>query len=418
MTQSTNSSRIIFHVDMNSFYASVEVVLHPEWRGKPLAIAGKPEERHGIVVTSSYEARKRGVRTTMTIQEAIRKCPELIVKHPDFGQYRAMSDRLFQFLRGYTALVEKASIDEGYMDMTDHLSGNQVLQIAEEIQHRIKTEFGIPCSIGIAPNKFLAKMASNMKKPMGITILRKRQLSKQMWPLAVDRMHGVGPKTAEQMKKSGIRTIGQLAAAQPEKIEAQYGVYGKRLYEHANGQDDRPVDPGAWDRYKSIGHSVTLPRDSRSMSVISDTIDSLSEKVADKIRKEHIVSYELTVMIRYQDWETVTRQRSVVQPLSSKKEIRNCALHLFQKNWNGKAVRLLGITLSAFKPLGASTKQLDLFTYEQDAEVEPIVRLVEQVNEKFGDGALKSAAVLFDNLNQKASDLSDRNHKIHNRHTN
>jgi Nucleotidyltransferase/DNA polymerase involved in DNA repair len=403
---------------MNSFYASVEIALHPEWEGKPLAIAGKPEERHGIVVTSSYEARKRGVRTTMTVQEARRKCPDLIVKHPDFVHYRAMSDRLFQFLSGYTPLVEKASIDEGYLDMTDHLNGTQVLQIAEEIQSRIKTEFGIPCSIGIAPNKFLAKMASNMKKPMGITILRKRQLSQRMWPLTIDRMHGVGPKTAEQMKKYGIMTIGQLAAAQPEKIAALFGVYGKRLFEHANGQDNRPVDPGAWDRYKSIGHSVTLSRDSRSMSVISDTLDRLSEKVADKIRMEHVVSYELTVMIRYHDWETVTRQKSVVQPLSVKSEIRNCALNLFRKNWNGKAVRLLGITLSAFKPIGASTKQLDLFTYEQDAEVEPIVSLMEQVNEKFGDGALKSAAVLFDNRNQKTSDLSDRNHKVQNRHTN
>lgn len=395
MSKSLNHFRVIFHVDMNSFYASVEVAFHPEWKGKPLAIAGNPKERHGIVVTSSYEARKMGVRTTMTVQEARRRCPGLIVKHPDFARYRAVSAQLFQFLNTYTPAVEKASIDEGYLDMTDHLTGETALQVAEELQHCIRSKFGIPCSIGIAPNKFLAKMASNMKKPLGITILRKRQLAQKLWPLAIDRMHGVGPKTAERLKKLGIQTIGQLAAARPEDIEERFGLFGCRLLAHANGNDDRPVDPGAWDRYKSIGHSVTLPKDTRSLSVISETINSLSAKLADKIRKKHIVSYELSVMIRYKDWETITRQQSLDQPVYQKSDIYQCALNLFRENWKGKAVRLIGVTLSAFKPLDASTKQLDLFTYEQDAEKEPIVRLVAQMNEKFGAGTLKSAAVLF-----------------------
>lgn len=408
MEKSLNHSRIIFHVDMNSFYASVEAALHPELKGKPLAIAGKPEERHGIVVTSSYEARKMGVRTTMTVREARRKCPELIVRHPDFVHYRAVSDQLFQFLSSYTPDVEKASIDEGYLDMTGHLAGSQTLEVAEEIQNRIRTVFGIPCSIGIAPNKFLAKMASNMKKPLGITVLRERQLAVKLWPLMIEKMHGIGPKTAEQMKKLGIRTIGQLAAANREDVEAHFGVYGSRLLAYARGDDERPVDPSAWERYKSIGHSVTLPADTRSFPEISGTISTLSQKLAEKIRLKHIVSYELSVMIRYRDWETVTRQQSLFQPLYTKQEIEKCALNLFRKNWSGKAVRLIGVTLTAFKPLDTSTKQLDLFTYEQDAEKEPIFRLVAQMNEKFGDGALKSAAVLFHDDNLKDTGLPDR----------
>lgn len=403
-----NHSWIIFHVDMNSFYASVEIALHPELKGKPLAIAGKPEERHGIVVTSSYEARKMGVRTTMTVQEARRKCPGLIVRHPDFVHYRSVSDQLFQLLSSYTPDVERASIDEGYLDMTGHLEGNKAVKIAEEIQNRIRTVFGIPCSIGIAPNKFLAKMASNMKKPLGITVLRKRHLAELMWPLAIERMHGVGPKTADLMKKLGIQTIGQLAAANPEVLEAHFGVYGSRLLAFARGDDERPVDPAAWERYKSIGHSVTLPADTRSIPEISGTISALSQKLADKIRLKHIVSYELSVMIRYRDWETVTRQQSLVQPLYTKNEIEKCALNLFGKNWSGKAVRLIGVTLTAFKPLDVSTKQLDLFTYEQDAAKESIFRLVAQMNEKFGDGALKSAAVLFHDDNLNDTSLPDR----------
>ncbi|WP_241654782.1 DNA polymerase IV [Sporolactobacillus shoreae] len=396
MGEINKRGRIIFHIDMNSFYASVEIALHPEWKGKPLAIAGKPEERHGIVVTSSYEARKMGVRTTMTIQEAMKRCPGLIVKHPDFVQYRAMSERLFQLLGQYTPLVEKASIDEGYLDMSDQLKNTRGPEVAQKIQLQIKHDLGLPCSIGIAPNKFLAKMASNMKKPLGITILRKRELKEILWPMPIGQMHGIGPKTEEQLKAMGVVTIGDLAASDSKKIAARFGIFGKRLFEHANGIDDRPVDPDAWNSYKSIGHSVTLTRDTISLSIISETFDRLSKKIAEKIRREHVVSYELTVMIRYQDWKTVTRHLSTVQPLYSQEEIKNNALKVFKKNWSGEAVRLLGITLSAFQTVGASTKQLDLFSYERDAVKEPLINLVDQLNEQFGDGALKPAAALFE----------------------
>ncbi|WP_100488168.1 DNA polymerase IV [Sporolactobacillus pectinivorans] len=404
MEETHKKPRIIFHIDMNSFYASVEIALHPEWRGKPLAIAGKPEERHGIVVTSSYEARKMGVRTTMTVQEAKKKCPQLIVKHPDFVQYRAISERLFQLLGQYTPLVEKASIDEGYLDMTDEMNGIPAAELAKDVQEQIMQHFRLPCSVGIAPNKFLAKMASNMKKPLGITILRKRELPEIMWPMPIGRMHGIGPKTEEQMKALGIATIGDLAQYDSKRIAARFGISGQRLYQHANGIDDRPVDPDAWESYKSIGHSVTLSRDSKSIAVISSTLDSLSEKLAQKIRREHVVSYELTVMIRYQNWETVTRRLSTVQPFCRKEEIKSYALNVFRKQWSGKAVRLLGITLSAFQPVGASTKQLDLFSYEQDAAKESLIKLVDQVNEKFGDGALKPAAILFEDRRIKSSE--------------
>lgn len=397
----TKKPCIIFHIDMNSFYASVEIARHPEWRGKPLAIAGKVEERHGIVVTSSYEARKMGVRTTMTVQEARRKCPGLIVKHPDFELYRMISDQLFRMLETYTPLVEKASVDEGYMDVTDLVCLHHPLKLAQELQHQIADQLHLPCSVGIAPNKFLAKMASNMKKPMGLTVLRKRELPEKMWPLPIGKMHGVGPKSEERFIKMGIATIGDLAKQDLRIIAERFGVYGRRLFEYANGTDDRLVDPGAWDRYKSIGHSVTLAQDTKSDEVIRCTFDKLSEKLDGKIKHKHVVCYEITVMIRYQDWKTVTRHMSAARPVRCKRDIMKYALELFHTHWNGKTVRLLGVTLSSFQPVSSSTKQLDLFSYKNDAKSEPLINLMDSLNEKFGEGALRPAGSLMDDQRKK-----------------
>src|SRR5574342_715287 len=182
------NGRVIFHVDMNSFYASVEMAYDPTLKGKPLAIAGNPEERRGIIVTCSYEARKFGVRTTMPLWEAKKLCPNLIIKKPNFERYRSASAAMFDLLRQYTELVEPVSIDEGYMDITDCSDLGSPPQIAESIQKRILEQLDLPCSIGIAPNKFLAKTASDMKKPMGITVLRKRDIPRILWPLEAGEM--------------------------------------------------------------------------------------------------------------------------------------------------------------------------------------------------------------------------------------
>jgi DNA polymerase-4 len=398
------NARVIFHVDMNSFYASVEIANHPELREKPLAIAGKAEERHGIVVTSSYEARKMGVRTTMTVHEAKKKCPQLIVRHPDFALYRRTSEQLFTLLKDYTNIVEKASIDEGYLDVSNWIHRRHPLNLASEIQSRIRAELHLPCSIGIAPNKFLAKMASNMKKPMGITVIRKRELSQKLWPLPIGKMHGVGPKTEEKFSLAGIKTIGDLAASNPDAIEKKYGRNGRRLHDFANGCDVRPVDPDSWDRYKSIGHSMTLPHDTVDLKMIYETMQHLAGKLETKLKREHVASYELVVMIRYHDWKTVTRHKSTMQPLRSWQEILNLAFSVFQANWSGEAVRLLGITLASFQAISESTKQLDLFSYQNDIQTEELVDLIDRINDQFGENTLLPATRL---LNKKHSESPD-----------
>jgi DNA polymerase-4 len=390
------SAKIIFHIDMNSFYASVEIANHPELNGKPLAIAGKTEERHGIIVTSSYEARKLGIRTTMTVREARMLCPDLIVRHPDFPLYRQTSEQLFDMLKEYTPLVEKASIDEGYLDVSTLIERVHPMTLAAQIQRRIASQLHLPCSIGIAPNKFLAKMASNMKKPMGMFVIRKRELSTLLWPMSIGKMHGVGPKTEQKFRAAGIDTIGDLAKQNPQRIEQKYGVNGRRLYDMANGCDDRAVDPDAWDRYKSIGHSVTLSRDTHSIGMIRETLHQLSTKLAFQIKKEHVASYEIIVTIRFHDWKTITRHKTTVQPLRSLEEIECLAFSVFQANWNGKDVRLLGITLASFQSVGDSTKQLDLFSYQKDAQTEQIVDLIDKINDQFGEDTLLPATRLLD----------------------
>ena len=208
-----NGARIILHVDMNTFYASVEMAHNPELKGKPLAIAGNARERRGIIVTASYEARKKNIKTTMPIWQAQKLCPELILMEPNFDRYRTASQGIFDLLRMYTPLVEPVSIDEGYLDITDYCEEQSPIEIAQTIQKRIMETMDLPCSIGIAPNKFLAKTASDMKKPMGITILRKREVPAKLWPLPVGEMHGVGEKTAEKLATIQVRTIGDLANA-------------------------------------------------------------------------------------------------------------------------------------------------------------------------------------------------------------
>ena len=266
------AGRVIFHIDMNSFYASVEQAHDPSLKGKPVAVAGNAKERRGIIVTSSYEARAQGIYTTMNVGEAKKKCPDLILLPPDFAKYRAASAAMFAILRSYTHLVEPVSIDEGYLDVTERSKTLHTLELAQEMQQRILHELDLPCSIGIAPNKFLAKTASDMKKPMGITVLRKREIAALLWPLDVIEMHGVGASTAKKLNSIGIKTIGDLAKADERKLQKEFGKNGARLYKRANGEDPREVDPNAIFYTKSVGNSTTLQRDETEYYILKETV--------------------------------------------------------------------------------------------------------------------------------------------------
>ncbi len=255
------SGRVVLHIDMNAFYCSVHESAEPDkYRGKPLAVAGSVELRKGIVVTSSYPARARGVRTGMTVREAQRLCPGLILLKPDFELYRRFSLRFLEIAGDYSPLVEPVSIDECYVDISGSKSFGTPLEIATEIQRRIREELGLPCSIGVAPNKLLAKTASDMKKPNGLTVLRLRDVPAVLWPRPCAELYGIGAKTAAKLERLNIRTLGELAGSDERLLADQFGVTGSWLKRAANGWDESPV-VAEREQAKSVGHTVTLPQD-------------------------------------------------------------------------------------------------------------------------------------------------------------
>ncbi|MFJ5789141.1 DNA polymerase IV [Lysinibacillus sp. NPDC093197] len=384
-----HKGRIIFHVDMNSFYASVEQAHDPSLKGKPIAIAGNPKERRGILVTCSYEARALGVYTTMTVHEAKRKCPDLLLLPPDFQKYREASKAMFAILRSYTELVEPVSIDEGYMDVTLLSKERHALQIAQEIQTRLLTELDLPCSIGVAPNKFLAKTASDMKKPMGITVLRLRDIEQVLWPLEVVKMHGIGESTAKKLNDQGIFTIGNLAMVEEHKIKHILGKNGVRLRARANGIDTREVDPNAIYDTKSVGNSTTLPQDVTDIRLLHKTIDGLCQKVAERLDAKRLAGSTVSIQIRGADWHNHTRSKSMTNVIYRFEDIFEIACALFDKHWDESPVRLLGVTVSNVVDRKDYSQQLSIFNFEEHVKDEPILKVVDEIEGRFGKGIIK-----------------------------
>ncbi|WP_102345671.1 DNA polymerase IV [Bacillus sp. Marseille-P3661] len=383
------NGRVILHVDMNSFYASVEMSYDATLKGKPLAIAGNPEERRGIIVTCSYEARAKGVKTTMPLWEAKKLCPDLIIMTPDFGKYRKASIAMFQLLSQYSSLVQPVSIDEGYLDITDCYSMGTPLEIATIIQKQIKDELDLPCSIGIAPNKFLAKTASDMKKPMGITVLRKRDVPVKLWPLKVEEMHGIGKRTAEKLNKIGVITIENLAKANDIQLKQLLGINGIRLKARANGEDNRSVDPDAVSEFKSIGNSTTLPEDTTDEMIIETVLNKLAKSVEERMHRQQMLTWNVQLTIRYHNRKTITRSRKLKNAIHKKEDIFKSAKLLYEKHWSGEPIRLLGITAQDLEEKKDSTKQLSLFTFEQEIKDEPLINTMDKLKKRYGESIIK-----------------------------
>jgi DNA polymerase IV len=378
--------RIIFHVDMNSFYASVEMAENPSLRGKPLAVAGNVEERKGIIVTCSYEAREKGVKTTMPLWQAMKLCPNLVVVPPDFETYKSYSSRMFQLLQEYTEWVEPVSIDEGYMDVTEC---DQPLEIAKEIQKRLLNDLNLPCSIGIGPNKFLSKMASDMKKPLGITVLRKRDLAQKLWPLKVGDLHGIGKKTEEKLNKYGIITVKDLAESVDYELKQRFGINGLKMKERANGIDPRPVDPSSAGDYRSIGSSTTLSEDIVSPSEAEPVFKRLAEKVTSRLKTKGYVALTIAISIRYSDRKTITRSKMLSNATQDPNEIFKAARYLFKQHWNKEPVRLLGITATEVVERENATYQLDLFSVEKNEKEALLHDVLSSIERKHGEGIIK-----------------------------
>lgn len=369
-----SSVRVILHVDLNSFFASVEQSLHPAWKGKPLAVAKDPSSPKSVIVTCSYEARARGIYTTMLVGEARKKARDLIVVRSRHDIYRSVSRQFFDVLRSFTPLVEPVSIDEAYVDITEIGGLHEAVLIAERMQQALLDTLDLPCSIGIAPNRFLAKTASDLKKPLGITILRKRDVESVLWPWPVIEMYGVGKSTERKLRALGIETIGQLATFDERVLVASLGRVGAKLHARANGNDSNVVDPEAAEDRKSVGSSTTSwsPIDDRMR--LLQTLERLVENVSKRLRTLGRVGYTVTVQIRYADRTQTTKSETLAQPIGDRDTLYERSVALFDESWTTEPVRLLGVTVSELVLKEEAVEQLTFSTYERYAKEEEAKR--------------------------------------------
>ncbi|UQZ82794.1 DNA polymerase IV [Paenibacillus konkukensis] len=389
------NGRVILHIDMNAFYCSVHEAVEPElYKGKPTAVAGSVELRKGIIVTCSYAARGRGVKTGMLVGQAQKLCPELIIIRPDFDLYRQFSRRFMKIAYDYSPLVQAMSIDECYVDITGSKQFGTPLEIAELIQRRIADELLLPCSIGVAPNKLLAKMASDMKKPRGISVLRKRDVPRLLWDRPCAYLYGIGGKTSDKLKRLNIHTLGQLAHASDKLLEEHFGIMGAHLKRAANGDDSSPVEPEQ-DQSKSIGHTTTLPTNYTETADIHRVFLNLADQVGRRLRRQHLMTQTVQITIRDPDMKTITRASKLNAPTENREDIYHMACKLFEDHWPaGKPVRLLGITLQSLLDKKDAPIQLDLFDYQKQPAKEKLNRAMDALRDKFGEHAVLTAGML------------------------
>lgn len=385
--------RIIFHIDLNAFFAAAEVLKNPSLANKPLAVGGHGKK--GVISTASYEARKFGVRSAMPIYEALEKCPELIIVPGDYAWYEELSAKFINIIRQYTNIIEQASIDECYADMSDAIKRyEKPLDLAYDIQKQLKEKVGLTCSIGIAPNKFLAKIGSDYKKPNGITVIRKREIQTKLWPLPIEAMGGIGNKTAPYLKRYGINTIGDIAKKENEAIINK--LLGKNAHVfigYANGDDSNQLTN--YHDMKSISQSTTLASTITEYEQVKYTFSSLIKQIVGRLTLEQVCGNNISITIRYYDFQTITRSITLDKYMSNYEEILSHALNLYDLHDKGKPIRLLGVAINNLKDKD-EVDNIDLFNYYQN--INDTDELIKSLNLEMSDNYLfKMSELIKDN---------------------
>ena len=374
-------SKVIAHIDMNCFYASVEEKYNPELKGKPLAIAGEIKTRHGIIVTANYEARDKGVKSTMRVGDARKLCPNIKILKPDMVKYQEESKRIFDLVRQYTEKVEVISVDEAYIDLSDF---PEPVKAIATIQRRIYKQLGMPSSVGVSFNKFFAKMGSDFKKPLGFTIINKNNYKKLLWGLDVGEMHGCGKAATKKLKKLGINTIGDMAKANEVILHSVLGIQGLRLKQRANGEDNRELKYTV--ERKSIGNSKTFAQDIIEEDDISNEIKKLSKKVSNRAQTRDYVGNNISIIIKFSDFKSITRSKKIPEYINQPDKIFTYAWELLLEHYDfSKGVRLLGVSLNDIKKEKELKVQLDIFDSKDYKGEEKLRKLSKKLKSEFGD---------------------------------
>jgi len=384
------SGRAILHVDMDAFYASVEQRDRPELAGKAVIVGGTAGR--GVVAAANYEARKFGVHSAMPMREALRRCPQAVSIPPRMRRYQEVSRQVFAILREYTPVVEWLSLDEAFLDVTssDSLFGG-ALAIATTIKARIREATGLTASVGVAPNKLLAKIASDLKKPDGLVAVASGDAANVLGPLPIARLAGIGKKTAARLEEHGIHTLGELRDAPDSVLWPIFGRFTRRVRERAAGIDDRPVVADSEDR--SISAEETFSEDIRDHGRLRSELAELADRTCTRLRAKNLMAAQVTVKIRRKDFTTYTRQRTFAPPTQDTRSILCIAQELLAtwlESQPRASLRLLGVGVSQLAP----ASQLELFDASSTGKPPQLDDAVDRIHQKFGDKSLKRASGL------------------------
>ena len=377
----------IIHVDMDAFFASVEQRDNPELLGRPVAVGGRPEQR-GVVAAASYEARRFGVKSAMAMYTAVKLCPGLVVVPTNHRRYKEVSEVIMEIFCSFTPLVEPLSLDEAFLDVrgSEKLFGPPEA-IGARIQRRIKEELQLSASVGIGPNKFIAKLASDYQKPGGFTVIPQERVRAFLAPLPVEKMWGTGVKTGGKLKRIGVYTIGQLRELPLAFLEESFGKYGRVLYQFARGEDTRPVEPHR--EAKSVGREITFAHDVRNPDELRLTLRQLAEKVGRSLRRDNLKCGSVTLKIKYPDLKLVTRTEGLPEPTNLTGTIYNTVTRLLDKHCQ-PPVRLIGVSCGKL----TGEQIITLFPDEQQVKEERITTVLDKLKDRYGEEVIQVARAL------------------------
>ena len=388
-------AKVIVHIDLNAFFVRAEEIRDPSLENKPVAIGHLG--RGGVVSTCSYEARKYGVRSAMPMNKAVKLCPNLVIVPPDYRFYITLSHEFKNYIRKITPKVESASIDELFADFTDVIKGKKNVEgYFRSIQSDLYNKTGLKCSIGVAPTKFLAKMASDYQKPMGLTIIRRKDIKNILYPLSIGDMFGVGKKTAPRLEHIGIKTIGDLADRLNNNDQATLNILGKfasELKEWIDGYGSDEIIT-EYDNPKSIGNSTTLKSDTSQFDIIKQTFMMLAEEVSMRAKKEQMVGNTIQIMAKDTNYQAHNKSITFEKATNDSKEIYDIALKLYEKNYLDMTVRAIGVTLQNLISIKDSSIQMTFFDYERHEEENRTKLIINDLNRRIKGANFKRASDL------------------------